>query len=540
MSLSLNRRLWSWTGAAVLAAGAAGVVAPSLFGADEKVEAPAAVAATYIGELKGAPESARIAVVVEGGKFVAYVCSNDQPFNDAFSRWFRGDTKAGKMSVKADNGATVTASATDDAITGTLTKDGKSHEFTAKRITGDANAGLFRAAESVGDDAYVIGWIADETGAVVGTGGKRGGPVQTLQAPKGTNNLNPQVGDKKLEPGKVTGAGTGANTTNTGKKIDPALKAEMLQDLIADRKATGGNAVQAMLIHQMRRFNAGKKPETKLEEKVFAALKAAPKDMIAEYLKDWDKIPKADRDTLIGAANVLDANKGLDDAQAKKLVAGMPQLRSLRAGGTPRSLSGSVKAVSAPTVKCVDETNPEIVGKDEIFAIHTVIVGSGEPQTKKTAILKGFDDGVTKTFAAADAAVFPQPGQSPAEGAEVFIVTTLYEDDGAGVQAILNFLKPLFAAAVVTVVEVKNGEETKLSEFEKAAIKLAVDAVVTGAGNFLADRLVQPLGTDSITARPDGSLVADNGGAKTKMRFRKVKNGDVKYDYELSGFAVQK
>ena len=122
----------------------------------------------------------------------------------------------------------------------------------------------------------------------------------------------------------------------------------------------------------------------------------------------------------------------------------------------------------------------------------------------------------------------------------MFIVTTLYEDDGAGVQAVLNFLKPLLAAAVITVIEVKNGSDKTLSEFEKAEIKLAVDAVVTGTGNFLADKLVQPLGTDTITARPDGSIVADKRGAKTKMRFRKVKNGEMKYDYELTGFTVQR
>ena len=85
-----------------------------------------------------------------------------------------------------------------------------------------------------------------------------------------------QIGDKKVEAGKVTGAGTGANANNTGKKIDAALKAELLQDLIDERKATGGNPIQAILLHQINRFLAGKKPETKLEEKVFAVLKTAP------------------------------------------------------------------------------------------------------------------------------------------------------------------------------------------------------------------------------------------------------------------------
>lgn len=544
MTVNLKRRLWAWSAAALVAAGAAGGIAPSLFAADERAdapEAPAAAATTFIGELKGAPESARIAVVVDGDKFVAYVCSGDQPFNDAFSRWLRGGANAGKLAAKTDCGATLTAAAAEDAVTGTLSKGGKTHEFTARRIAGDSNAGLFRAAEEVGDDAYVIGWIADEKDVVVGTGGRRGGKVQTLEAPKGNGNLNAKIGDKPADAGKVTGTGAGANATNTGKKLDAAAKAEMLKDLIAARKAEGGNAVQAMLIQQMRRFTAGKKPETKLEEKTFAAFKTAPAGMIADYLKDWDKIPKADRDTILGqAAAELDPNKGLDVAQAKKLLDGMPQARAARsAAGTPRTLAGLIKSVSAPTVKCVDETNPEVIGKDEIFAIHTIVQGGGQPFTKKTGLLKGFEDNVTKSFGAADAAVFPQPGQTPADGDEVFVVTTLYEDDGAGLAQVLNFLKPLVDFAVILVVESLNGEK-KLTELQKTLIKIGVNGVVTGAGKFLADKLVQPLGTDSITARPDGSLVADNGGAKDKMVFKKVKNGDVKYEYELKGFAVQR
>ena len=220
-----------------------------------------------------------------------------------------------------------------------------------------------------------------------------------------------QIGDKKVEAGKVAGAGTGANANNTGKKIDAALKAELLQDLIDERKATGGNPIQAILLHQINRFLAGKKPETKLEEKAFAVLKTAPKDTLTDYTKNWEKIPQATRAILLGAsAKELDPNKGLDDVLA------IPQLKAIRAGGAARSLAGVVKGVTIPTVKCVDETNPEPIDKDEIFAIHTVVVGTGDPVSKKTATLNGFDDGVTKNFAAGNAAVFPLPGQTPAGG----------------------------------------------------------------------------------------------------------------------------
>jgi hypothetical protein len=162
---------------------------------------------------------------------------------------------------------------------------------------------------------------------VVGTGGRRGGAVQTLQQPKGNNDLR-LVPTKKdgttvgepLQAGRVTGAGTGAAANNTGKKIDDAARAEMLQDLIAERKANGGDAIHAMIIHQIRRFEAGKKPESKLEEKTFAALRAAPKGSLGEYVKLWEKLPKTTRDALLGTANQLDVNKALDAPRAAQLV----------------------------------------------------------------------------------------------------------------------------------------------------------------------------------------------------------------------------
>lgn len=535
MTVNGKSRLCSWAGAAVLAVGIASLTDPKPMRADDKQES---VATTYIGELAGAPESARVAFVVEGDKFVAYVCSGDQPFNNTFSRWFRGDVKGGGMAVTAD-GVELKATLKDGTVSGTLKKD-KTHAFTARAIPGDANAGLFRAGERFGDDDYVVGWIIDEKENVVGTGGKKGGAVQTLPGPKGNGNLNAQVGDKKLEAGRVTGAGTGAKAVSTGRKLDAAAINEMLQDLVAERKATGGDAVHSMILHQVRRFVNGKKPETKLEEKTFAVLRKAPGDTLSTYLKLWDKLPQATRDTLLGPANALDANKALDSAQAKKLVSAMSQLRTVRPEGQPRTLSGTVKGVSIPVVKCVDETNPEALGSDEIFAIHTVIAGNGEPVIKRTGVLKGFDDGVQKSFPAADAAVFPLPGQTPADGAEIFVVTTLYEDDGSGVVAVLNLLKPLIEVGVIVAVETLNGDKKKLTDVEKVLIKVAVAAAIAGVSGPLADLLVQPLGTDSIVVRPDGSIASENGGTKDKMVFKKVKNGDVRFEYELKGFAVQK
>jgi hypothetical protein len=532
----------------VLAACTAAVaIEPAVRAADdEKIEAPAPRFTTYIGELEDAPESARVAIVIEGDKFVAYVCSADDAFNQACSRWLRGVVKDGRLAATTDK-VELTATLTGDTVSGSIKKD-KVHEFAARAVAGDANAGLFRASETFDEKDYVAGWIIDEKGNVVGTGGRRGGAVQTLPAPKGNNDLKLTPVAKKdgkavappLQAGRVTGAGTGADASPPGKKLDDAAKAEMLNDLIAERRAAGGDAVHAMVIHQIRRFTSGKQPGTKLEERTFAALRAAPKGSLDRYLKNWDALPKASRDALLGpVAGQLDSNKALDSQRASQLVKNMGQLRAIR-NGAPRNLAGTVKGVSVPTVKCVDETNIEALGKDEIFAIHTVIQGNGEPQVKRTGLLRGFDDGVTQNFTGSDASVFPLAGQTPADGDEVFVVSTLYEDDGTGVVAALNFLKPIIQVAVIVTVEALNGDQKSLSEFEKAAIKLAVDAAIKGVSGPLSDLLVQPLGTDSIVIRPDGSVVSETGGNKTRMRFRKVKNGDVKYDYELTGFSVQR
>ena len=344
MSIRLKNCMWSWAGAAVLAACAAGVaVVPSARGADEKIEALAAKFTTYVGELKDTPETARIAFVIEGSKFVAYVCSGDQTFNDTFSRWFRGDVKDGQLSATID-GVGLTAALKDDAVSGTIKKD-KAHDFTAKAIAGDANAGLFRASETFDEKDYIAGWIVDEKGNVVGTGGRRGGAVQTLQQPKGNNDLR-LVPTKKdgttvgepLQAGRVTGAGTGAAANNTGKKIDDAARAEMLQDLIAERKASGGDAIHAMIIHQIRRFEAGNKARANWRKKLPQRFRLPRRDrwgvreVVGETAQDYPRRPPWDGEP-------TGREQGPRRTRAAQLVKGMAQLRTVR-NGAPRRHRG--------------------------------------------------------------------------------------------------------------------------------------------------------------------------------------------------------
>src|SRR5687767_5081290 len=59
--------------------------------------APAAGGATsYIATMTGAPASARVGLVLEGSKFVVYVCSLDDAFNLTSARWYEGELTDGK------------------------------------------------------------------------------------------------------------------------------------------------------------------------------------------------------------------------------------------------------------------------------------------------------------------------------------------------------------------------------------------------------------------------------------------------------------
>src|SRR4051812_9768858 len=108
MTARLKHRRGFWIGAVALAAGLVGTAAPNRPAAPGEEPAAAPAARTFIGELTGAPESARVGFVVEGNTFVAYVCSADQAFNDTFSRWFRGEVRDGKLSARGAGGAEVT------------------------------------------------------------------------------------------------------------------------------------------------------------------------------------------------------------------------------------------------------------------------------------------------------------------------------------------------------------------------------------------------------------------------------------------------
>jgi hypothetical protein len=124
---------------------------------------------TYVGELLGGPRSARVALVVKGNDFVAYVCSQDQQFNQDHSRWYEGELKDQRLTITRD-GRTLTARVEADQVRGTLVgPDGKELSFTARRTAPNSLVGLYRGEDQFEGDEYVLGWIVDQQHDVVGS-----------------------------------------------------------------------------------------------------------------------------------------------------------------------------------------------------------------------------------------------------------------------------------------------------------------------------------------------------------------------------------
>jgi hypothetical protein len=123
-------------------------------------------ATTFIGTLPAEPP-ARVAVVVEGDKFLAYCCGQTDDFNKAASAWFSGSVKNGRIEAKVD-GKTLSAALTAGTVRGSLAIAGRDREFTAKPVAPTAIAGLYRATREANGDTVVMGWIVDAQHQVVG------------------------------------------------------------------------------------------------------------------------------------------------------------------------------------------------------------------------------------------------------------------------------------------------------------------------------------------------------------------------------------
>lgn len=167
----------------------------------------------YVGDVKGGHASARFAIVVGDGEFVAYLCSQDDDFNKTHATWFRGKVENGTIEASNDDKRTLKGKIQDKSATFTIGGAKSDLTATALHVPHDGVSGLYRDEADIAGEFTVAGWIIDEKGNVAGA---IRGP-KTVSTPKLPSNVRTPKDVAKIS----APAGTGANAV--------PLKANKLQ-----------------------------------------------------------------------------------------------------------------------------------------------------------------------------------------------------------------------------------------------------------------------------------------------------------------------
>src|SRR5688572_25795120 len=128
-------------------------------------------AQTFIARLDGTPDSARVVVVVEDGKFDAYICSLDDPFNLTTARWYKGDIDAnGGFQGSSTDGVTLAGSINSNNFSGTVTNiEGQKFAFDSAAVASGGLAGLYRGVGTYNGEEVIVGAVVTEDGTFAST-----------------------------------------------------------------------------------------------------------------------------------------------------------------------------------------------------------------------------------------------------------------------------------------------------------------------------------------------------------------------------------
>ena len=136
----------------------------------------ATAATSYIARIDDAPDSARVGIVVEDGKFAVYVCSLDDAFNLKAARWYSGELGAdGSTQGTSPDSVQFQAIVSGDSFTGTIINTaGRTWTFSGSAIPAGGPAGLYRGISQFGDQEIVVGSVVDPDGSFASTVQVRG------------------------------------------------------------------------------------------------------------------------------------------------------------------------------------------------------------------------------------------------------------------------------------------------------------------------------------------------------------------------------
>jgi hypothetical protein len=493
--------------------------------------APAATTHTYVGTPAGVETTARIGIVCDEKNFLVYVCSQDATFNNDHAAWFKGERNGNTIEASAA-GRTLKATVAADAVTGEIKSGGATIAFAAKACDDHVCAGLYRAEDAADGATVVFGWVVDEDGNVAG-GRQRQGAKGTGVIPNNgvLNGLNGRANAKAQPVNGQRVQNPARPPVGAKKKFTPERRQEFLDRMVA-KSPKDGNPLMAMMMHMVKRFNNGEKPQGAVEEAAFAKLRTLPRQALVDYVKNFESLPQATRDRILGNhMNGVTLKQPVTQDMARTLVS--------RAGIKSRAAAAPVPAAAAPRItkvtvkelKCFKTTSSAGEFRDEIFAVYAV-ASANVLFAKTTGQISGIRNGDENNFAAADQIVFPpadQPGLTSAE--DVFVVAKLFEADG-NINLIRNTLKVLADTAIVIVaVVLKN---PAIGGFVVPA-NLLIDQITAG----LPD--AQPLGEDAFRATLDGKTKkVDSNTNVNELEFkRNDRAGPAPFDYRLRQLDVK-
>jgi len=144
---------------------------------------------SYVGQVQGSDMF--IAVVVHGGKALAYICDGLQ-----VAEWFRGmETETGLFELRSSAGWELEAHLDNSGVKGKfVVEEGLPLAFTAAPASGAA--GLYRAEIEIEGTEHVGGWVVDnrgeQRGAMIGGG--------TFRRASKVNPMTLQVRVQGLKP----------------------------------------------------------------------------------------------------------------------------------------------------------------------------------------------------------------------------------------------------------------------------------------------------------------------------------------------------
>lgn len=163
---------------------------------------PPAGATSYIARIADAPESARIGIVVEDGKFAVYICSLDDAFNLIAARWYSGDVGAdGSVSGVSPDGVEFQGVVSGNTFTGSiLNAQGRTWTFSGAAVPADGPAGLYRGISEYNGQEVVVGSVVDVDGSFASTVQVRGkiefvSPVAGAPLRVDTTTMKVTIGD---------------------------------------------------------------------------------------------------------------------------------------------------------------------------------------------------------------------------------------------------------------------------------------------------------------------------------------------------------